>query len=117
ATVKRVAEQLLTGGRVKRGYLGVTSQPVALPAAIRERLSLEQETGLLLLGVEPGGPAETAGVLIGDVLVGLKGSPLRDTDNLQRTLGGDRVGQTTQLRCVRGGELRELTVTIGERPR
>jgi len=117
ATVKRVAEQLLTGGRVKRGYLGVTSQPVALPAAIRERLSLEQETGLLLLGVEPGGPAETAGVLIGDVLVGLGGSPLRDTDDLQRALGGDRVGQATQLRCVRGGELRELTVTIGERPR
>jgi S1-C subfamily serine protease len=116
STVKRIADQLLAGGRVKRGYLGVTSQPVQLPAAIRQSLQTEQETGLLLLGVEPGGPAEQAGVLIGDVLVGLGGSPLRDTDDLQRALGGDRVGQSQPLRLVRGGESREIAVTIGERP-
>lgn len=115
-TVKRVAEQLLAGGRVKRGYLGVTSQPVQLPSAIRERLKIEEETGLLLLGVEPGGPAEQAGAMIGDVLVGLGGAPLRDTDDLQRALGGDKVGQPTPLRIVRGGEAKDLTVTIGERP-
>jgi S1-C subfamily serine protease len=116
STVKRIADQLLKGGRIKRGYLGVTSQPVQLPAAIRERGKIEQETGLLLLGVEPGGPAEQAGVIIGDVLVGLGGDPLRDTDDLQRALAGDRVGQGVALKLVRGGDVRDVNVTIGERP-
>jgi S1-C subfamily serine protease len=116
STVKRIADQLLKGGRVKRGYLGVTSQPVQLPPAIRERGKIEQETGLLLLGVEPGGPAEQAGVIIGDVLVGLGGDPLRDTDDLQRALAGDRVGQSVALKIVRGGDVRDVNVTIGERP-
>lgn len=116
STVRRIADQLLAGGRVKRGYLGVTSQPVQLPAAIREKLELEQETGLLLLGVEPGGPAEQAGVLIGDVLIGLGGAQLRDTDDLQRALSGERVGYSQPLQVIRGGEPREIAVTIGERP-
>jgi len=116
-TVQRVAEALRTGGRVKRGYLGVSSQPVALPAAIREQLGLAQESGLLLVGVEPGGPAEQGGLLIGDLLIALAGDPIRDTDDLQRALGSDRVGQSIPARVVRGGQAADLTLTIGERPR
>jgi S1-C subfamily serine protease len=115
-TVQRVAEALRTGGRVRRGYLGVSSQPVALPAAIRQQLGLAQESGLLLVGVEPGGPAEQGGLLIGDLLIALAGDPIRDTDDLQRALGSDRVGQAVPARVVRGGQASDLSLTIGERP-
>src|SRR5688572_1835732 len=67
-TVRRVSGALLEYGRVKRGFLGLSSQPVALPDALRERLGLEQESGLLVVGVEAGGPAEQGGLLIGDVV-------------------------------------------------
>lgn len=115
-TVARIADQLKSGGRVKRGYLGVSSQPVAVPTALREGLKIEQETGLLLVGVEVGGPAERGGLLMGDVLIGLGDDPIRDTDDLQRALGTDRVGQGVAARVIRGGQLATLTLTVGERP-
>ena len=114
-TVRRVAESLLSHGRVRRGFLGIGSQPVAIPAALRERLGLSQETGLLVVGVEAGGPAEQGGLLIGDLLIALGGSPVKDTEDLRDQLGADRVGQPTAVRVIRGGEPRELTVTVGER--
>lgn len=114
-TVQRVAEQLLQGGRVKRGYLGVSSQPVPLPAGLKEKYTLEQETALLLVGVEPNGPADRGGLLMGDLLVGLGGDPIKDTDDLQWALRSERVGQSVQARVVRGGELREIALQVGER--
>jgi S1-C subfamily serine protease len=114
-TVQRVAEQLLQGGRVKRGYLGVSSQPVPLPAGLKEKYKLDQETALLLVGVEPNGPAERGGLLMGDLLVGLGGDPIKDTDDLQWALRTERVGQSVQARVVRGGELREVALQVGER--
>lgn len=112
--VARVVEALRSHGRLRRGFLGITSQPVTLPAALRERLGLGQESGLLIVGVEPGGPAEQGGLLMGDVLVGLAGQPVRDTDDLRAQLGPERVGQPIPLRVIRGGEPREVTVTVGE---
>jgi S1-C subfamily serine protease len=114
-TVQRVAQSLLSHGRVRRGFLGIGSQPVAIPSALRERLGLSQEIGLLVVGVESGGPAEQGGMLIGDLLIGLGGGPVRDTDDLRDQLGADRVGQPTAVRVIRGGEPHELTVTVGER--
>lgn len=113
-TVQRIADQLRQGGRVKRGYLGVSSQPVALAAASREKAG--QESGLLLIGVEASGPAEQGGLLQGDVVIGLGGDAVRDTDDLQRALGSDRVGQPVSVRLVRGGQVVEQTVVVGERP-
>src|SRR5438093_903585 len=100
-TVQRVVEQLLQGGRVKRGYLGVSSQPVPLPAGLKEKYKLDQETALLLVGVEPSGPAERGGLLMGDLLVGLGGDPIKDTDDLQWALRSERVGQSVKARVVR----------------
>lgn len=115
ATVRRVAESLRSHGRVRRGFLGIGSQPVAIPDPLRQKLGLEQETGLLVVGVESGGPAEQGGILIGDLLVALGGRPVRDTADLQDQLGPDLVGQATPVRVIRGGESRELTIAIGER--
>jgi S1-C subfamily serine protease len=115
-TVKRVSGALLSHGRVKRGFLGLSSQPVALPEGLRQRLGLEQESGLLVVGVEAGGPAERGGLLIGDVLLTLGGQPTRHTEDLRRQLGAEQIGQPSVVRIVRAGESRELSVTIGERP-
>lgn len=114
-TLERVTATLLSHGRVRRGFLGVSSQPVELPESLRKTAGLSQESALLIVGVEPGGPADKGGVIIGDVLVGLAGQPVSNTDDLLSLLGAERVGQSTAVRVLRGGEPHDLTVTIGER--
>jgi S1-C subfamily serine protease len=113
AAIGEVVGQLLTHGRLRRGYLGITSQPVRLPEAIAATAG--QETGLLAVGVEEDSPASQGGVMIGDILIGVGGEPVRDTDDLRSALGPELAGQPATLRILRGGEARELTVTIGER--
>ena len=111
--LQHVVEALLTHGRVRRGYLGVTVQPARLPEAVASRLG--QATGLLVMAIEPGSTADGAGLYLGDVLVGLDAEPLRDPNDLAGTLGTDRIGQTVRLRVLRGGQVQELDDTVGER--
>jgi S1-C subfamily serine protease len=115
ATVDRVVDQLLAGGRVRRGYLGIGTQPVRLPDAARA-LAGGQEAGLMVVAVEPGAPADQGGVLLGDVLLALGGRPTADVDDVLAALGGDAVGEALQAHVLRAGELRTLTVTVGEAP-
>jgi len=115
AVVARVVQALLAQGKVRRGFLGVATQPVALPDAMRGALGLTQASGLLLLGVEPESPAEQSGLMIGDVLVALGGQPTPDLESLQDRLGPGSVGTPQPARLVRGGQLVELSVTAGER--
>jgi S1-C subfamily serine protease len=112
-TVRQVVETLLSHGRMRRGYLGVGAQPVRLPANLEEELG--QETGLLLVSVEPGGPAGRGGLLLGDTIVAFDSQPVRHMDDLLALLGGDQVGAAVPVRIVRGGLVQELTVTVGER--
>jgi S1-C subfamily serine protease len=109
----RVARTLESRGSVKRGYLGIMSQPVHLPDA--QRTGLTQRGGLLVVGVEDGSPAGRGGLLIGDILATLDGQPVEDTEDLLVLLTGERVGQPVPVKVVRGGELQTLEVTIGER--
>jgi S1-C subfamily serine protease len=113
-TLRRVTEMLLAHGRMRRGYLGVSTQAVRLPAALSERLG--QETGLLLITAESNSPAEQAGLLLGDTLVALDGTPLRHPDDLLSCLSTERIGTTGLVRLVRGGEIQERSIVIGERP-
>lgn len=115
ATVDRVVDQLLAGGRVRRGYLGLGSQPVRLPDAVRAQLD-GQETGLMLVALEPGAPAERAGLLLGDILVALAGRATADVDDVLAALAGDTVGRTLEARVVRAGALQTVPVTVGESP-
>jgi S1-C subfamily serine protease len=112
-TLKRVAEMLVKHGKVRRGYLGVNTQPVRLPAALEQQLG--QETGLLLVAVEPGSPAEQAGLLLGDTIVALESSAVQQHDDLLALLSADRVGQSVTLKIVRGGQVQDLSVVVGER--
>jgi S1-C subfamily serine protease len=114
-TVRRVVDTLLTQGRIRRGFIGVSTQPVPLPETLAQRLALSQDSGLVVLSTEPGGPAETAGLLLGDILIGFAGAPIRDTDDLVAQLTSERIGTPQDARVVRGGELRQLPVTVGER--
>jgi S1-C subfamily serine protease len=114
-TVRRVVETLLAQGRIRRGFIGISTQPVPLPAALSDALKLGQESGLLVLATEAGGPADAGGLLLGDILVGFAGAPVRDTDDLLGLLSGERIGTAQEARVVRGGELRTLQVTVGER--
>lgn len=112
-TVNRVVESILSHGRVQRGYLGVGVQPVNLPEALSEELG--QETGLILISVEPGSPAEAGGLTLGDTLLSVHGEPVRRMDDLLSLLSGDLVGEEVIVRILRGGELGEQKVTVGER--
>jgi S1-C subfamily serine protease len=112
-TIQRVAETLLQHGRMRRGFLGISAQPVHLPDSLAEQLG--QDTGLLLASVETGSPAERGGLLLGDVIVSVDGVPVEHLDELLALLSGDRVGREVPVGLVRGGELRELRVTVGER--
>lgn len=112
ATVKRVVVALAAHGKMPRGYLGVGVQPVRLAGAIHQAVG--QETGLILMSVEPGGPAEQAGLVQGDVLVTFGGQPVRDLDELQALLAAHRSGQQAAVQIVRSGQVQSITVTVGQ---
>jgi S1-C subfamily serine protease len=109
----RVAKNLEERGSVRRGYLGILSQPVRLPDG--QRVGLTQRGGLLVVGVEEGSPAGRGGLIIGDILATLEGQPVEDTEDLLVLLTGERVGREVEAGVIRGGELRTLRVTVGER--
>ena len=109
----RTAGTLSEQGSVKRGYLGILSQPVRLPDG--QSLGLTQRGGLLVVGVEDGSPADRGGLIVGDILATLDGQPVEDTDDLLVLLAGDRVGRAVPVKLVRGGELAEVQITVGER--
>lgn len=108
------AEVLRERGRVPRGYLGVRTQVIPLPEALQIKLGRSQERALMLVGVENGSSAERSGLIVGDILAGLDGTPLRDHESLSARLMRDSVGQTLALEILRGGELLRLDVQVGE---
>jgi S1-C subfamily serine protease len=117
ATVNRVIDQLVAKGHIARGYLGVGMQPVRLPENLKTALNLSATTGVIVVNVEPAGPGDNAGVLLGDVLVTFDGTTVSDTGDVMSLLNSsDRVGKTVPVQVVRGGVLVELAITVGERP-
>ena len=116
ATVNRVVDALLSNGRIARGFLGVAMQPVRLPENLRGGLQAGTEGGLIVVSVEENGPAEKAGVIVGDIITALGGAPVADTNDVQSLLDPDRVGKPLSVQLVRGGAVTNLTITVGERP-
>jgi len=115
-TVSSVVKAIVAGGRVKRGYLGVSTQQVQLPDTLTGSAGLAAGGGLIVVGVEPGGPAERGGVAIGDIIVALGNVRVTDAEDLQGALGPDTVGKTLPVRVLRGGKPADVAVVIGERP-
>jgi S1-C subfamily serine protease len=111
----RVAEALAQDGSVKRGYLGVRTQPVEIPEAARDALKRDQKSGLLLLWLEENGPAQNGGLFIGDTIVAIAGKPVSDPDDLFAALTSDTVGKQIAVEVLRGGKPETVSVTVGER--
>ncbi|HEY5671701.1 MAG TPA: PDZ domain-containing protein, partial [Anaerolineales bacterium] len=111
----QTAETLARHGRVRRGFLGVRSQPVSIPTSQQKALGRDQSSGLLLVGVEEKSPADVGGLLVGDIIVAIAGQSVTDADQLLSSLAGDVVGKPTAVDVLRGGQPVTITVTIGER--
>jgi S1-C subfamily serine protease len=114
-TLRRVVGQLLAHGQVRRGFLGVATVPVRLPASLEKAAG--QAGALLVSAVEDGSPAARGGLLVGDALLAFGGTPLAHPGDLLPLLEEERIGQPVPLRLVRAGEVRELTVSVGARDR
>jgi S1-C subfamily serine protease len=107
STVSRVADELLSQGRVRRGFLGIGMHPVELPGG---------RQGLVILSIEPDGPAAQAGIVVGDVLLALDGDPIAETDTVQLHLGPESIGKPVQAEILRGGAPMKISVVPAERP-
>jgi S1-C subfamily serine protease len=115
ATLERVVGSLLSRGHVQRAFLGVTTQPVRLPAPLR---SHGREGGaLLVMDVAPDGPAAKGGLFLGDLLTAIEGQPVSDIGELLSLLEEDRIGKEVTVQIIRGGEPKQLKVTLGARGR
>jgi S1-C subfamily serine protease len=117
ATVNRVVEELLEKGYIARPYLGIAMQPAEVPENMRSKLPAETRVGLLVMHVENGGPAEKAGVLLGDVLFEVGGKTVEHVDAIQDSLATAKVGDVLQIRLIRAGEIKAVSVALGERRR
>jgi S1-C subfamily serine protease len=110
--VTRVVDSLRRHGRLRRGYLGISSLSVALPERQRQGTA---ERGLLVTSIAPGSPADAAHVLVGDVILAIDETSAVRPDDLAAYLSAERVGQRAALRVLRGANAVQLDVTIGER--
>ena len=115
AAIDTIVASLQTHGKVRRGFLGIGAQAVNIPAALAKAAGIEQEQGLVIVGVEAGGPGELDGLYLGDVIVAVNGNPVASVESLQDSLAGDLVGQKADISVLRGGALHRLQVTVGER--
>jgi serine protease Do len=117
-TIDRIAGKLSQQGYVSRGFLGAALQTVALPGEMKEKLA--QDRGIMLLGIEPDGPAAVGGLMLGDVLVAARvagtDTPLAQPEALAEFLERTPAGQTATFHLLRAGVLKDVDVRIGERP-
>ena len=104
---------ILEHGQVRRGYLGIAGQPVRLPDKQR---SGERESALLVVGVTAGGPADAAGILVGDIVLSVDDQPVAAPQDLLDLLWTVPPGKTLRLDVVRGGSTLPLPIVVGERP-
>jgi serine protease Do len=114
STIDRIAGKLSQQGYVSRGFLGVALQPVACPPQSQEQL--KQDTGIMLVGIEPEGPGALGGLILGDVLIAGDGHSLAQPEALAELLERTPAGQVVKFKVLRAGVAQELDVRIGERP-
>ncbi|MCX4247107.1 S1C family serine protease [Paraliomyxa miuraensis] len=110
--VRPVIDAIVAHGRVPQAFLGVGVSPARLPAELRDQLG--QSHALAVVGLAEGGPAATAGLLVGDLILAVADTPVRSPAGLRARLA-DRIGQPVALRLLRGGQTTELEITAGER--
>jgi S1-C subfamily serine protease len=114
-TASLVMGQLIRHGRVRRASIGVAAQPAAISRRVQVATGVDQASGVMLSAIETGGPADAAGLLIGDVVVALDGVRVRGADDLIRLLNEERIGRVVVADVIRNGRAREFEMTPRER--
>ena len=115
-SIDAIVQRIVSGQTLRRAYLGVSTQPVDIQESLRSRLGIDQTAGLMLLGLEPGAPAERGGLYAGDIVLAIGGRTVEDGEALQMALGPDAIGRSTPIKLIRGGDLREIAVVPAPRP-
>jgi S1-C subfamily serine protease len=113
ATIERIVPLLARDGRIARGWLGVALQAVAVPDALRE--SADQSSGLMVMSVVEGGPAAQAGIVAGDIILSVDGTPAHRFRKIARHFGADSIGRKADIRLIRSGTVISVPTTIAER--
>jgi S1-C subfamily serine protease len=114
ATIERVVPSLLRDGRIARGWLGAALRPVAVPEALGDAAG--QSSGLMVMSLTDDGPAATAGIVAGDIILSVDGASTRRMRNITARLGADSIGRKVDLRFIRSGTVTSRQATITERP-
>ena len=114
ATARMVAGMLIRDGRVRRAYLGIGGAATPIGRQLASELEIANASGIRILEVVAGGPAQRAGLEVRDLIVSLDGAPVATLSDLQRSREADRIGRSIELGYVRFGELRRTTVTPAE---
>lgn len=112
--VTRLVREMEQHGGSRRGFLGISSQPVRVPR--RQRSGTTSDHGLMVLGIVDDSPADRAGVMVGDIMVAAAGEALRVPEDLLALLTPDRIDRTLDIQVLRGGVSETLPVTVGQRP-
>jgi S1-C subfamily serine protease len=116
STLLKVAEEIASTGHVARPYVGLVMQPVQIPESLQKKTGVNTGAGLLVMHVESAGPADAAGVLLGDVLLDMDGRAFSDVDDVSEVLGQKGAGQEVQTSLIRGGQRLQLGIRVGNRP-
>jgi S1-C subfamily serine protease len=114
-TAQFVLSEMLQHGRVRRAFIGVAAQTVAVPRRHARAAEIENTTGAMITAAEPDKPADVAGLMSYDVVVRLDGQPVTGVDDLIRLLNGERIGKPVKVEALRRGQLRAFDVTPTER--
>jgi S1-C subfamily serine protease len=115
-TARWVVAWLIKDGRIRRSFIGVAGQNVPLLRKVARHHHLPQETGVLVAGLEPDSPAARAGLIEGDIVLALDGTPTTAVDALHKLLTGDRIGERAIVTFLRGVELRRHAIIPQEVP-
>jgi S1-C subfamily serine protease len=113
AAARATVDALARDGRIRRGFLGVSTQPVVVPPS--QRPDGGPEAALLVVGVAPESPAAAAGLLVGDILGSFDGAAVSDPEELLSRLTAERIGRSVPIGVTRGRDTQVLTITVGER--
>jgi S1-C subfamily serine protease len=108
--MKGIVENLRSYGRVRRAYLGITSYPISIPEEVTRQAGMSQDSGLMIVSVEPNSPAKKAGLLIGDVVLSLDGNKVGSLHDIERLLTQELIGKAVKLAVLRSEKLTELTI-------
>jgi S1-C subfamily serine protease len=114
-TASFVLGELVRHGRVRRAYIGIAAQQFTLSRRRRHAAGLTQESAVMIATVEPGSPAERAGLVAGDIILALDGTAVTGADDLIRTLTGEKIGRTIEIETLHNGSRRVLSLVPQER--